>query len=133
MKYQYNRERESDPYPVTMGVERWFSSSVDENGRFDVPEDHPKIDEIEDRLQELGHEPVGGNDNSGSESNTDAGVGDDSEEATLPDSLTEDDVVNAEYRELQQLAGPFDDIKGNASQGELEEALITKLREREGE
>lgn len=109
MQYQYNTDGD---YPARMGVERWFSSEVDqETGVFEVPEDHERIDEIRERLEELGHEPVG------------------EQKATDPlAGLTEDDIVRMEYRELQQIAGNLDDVKGNASEGEIEEALILKLR-----
>jgi len=108
---------EEAPYPNTFGVERWWSDTPDEEGRLTIPDDHDKHDEIVARCKEVDRVTV--LDESEGES-----------EATPELSYyTESDIVEMDYREKQSLAGSFDDIQGNASDGELEEALILKVRD----
>ena len=77
---------------------------IDSDGYFDAP------GEAADKLRSLGHELV-------------------SESEAVP--LTEEMIVREDdYRTLQAWAGQFDDVPGNLSKGELEEALIQKVRQR---
>jgi soluble cytochrome b562 len=119
MKFQFT---DDPPYPRGFGVERWWSTTPDENGIVEVPEDHEQYEEIVERCKELDRlEAV---DPEGSD-------GDDTPPEPDMSQYTEDDIVGMDYREMQSLAGRFDGIKGNASEGELEEALILKVRNNE--
>lgn len=124
MEFIYNTE-ESENYPATMGVERWFRSEVDpETGIFEVPEDHPQQEAIESRLKELGHEPVDSPTES-EEDNTD----DPQEDPDPLAGVSEDDLVELNGNEIKSLASDFDDLDGRKSADELLEKLILKLRE----
>jgi len=118
MKYQF---RDDPPYPQSFGVERWWSTEPDSDGIVEVPEDHDKYEAIVERCDSLDRlERV----NEYKEPETI-----DEPDRDPLSGYTEEQIVTAEYRELQQIAGEYDDIKGNASEGEIEEALIYKLRE----
>ena len=106
--------------PARTGVHPHFSTPVDpEDGTFELPDDHPQFEAVKETLVEQGHTPVDSTEEPQSESET--------AEPNL-DNLTEEAIVRMEYRELQQIAGEFEDIKGNAPKGEIEEALIKKVR-----
>ena len=112
MEYQYNAG-ESENYPARMGVERWFSAEVDpETGTFSVPEDHDRFDEIQARLEELGHTPVNA----------------DTDDTYPLEGLTEDDIVGMGYDALRSLASDCDDVDGRMSKEKIQEALILKVR-----
>ena len=96
--------------PQITGIRGVFRSEVDEDGIFEVS-DSVSVETLKDHGYILVDEE--------SES--------ESEEPDLS-GFTEEDIVTMGYRELQQIAGEFEDIKGNASEGEIEEALINKLR-----
>ena len=89
------------------------SVEVREDNTFEVDEGKADIGTLKD----VGHIPVDETPNEES----------DSEEPDLS-GYSEEDIVTMGYRELQQIAGDFEDIKGNVSEGEIEEALINKLR-----
>jgi hypothetical protein len=116
MKFQFTDE---PPYPRGFGVERWWSTEPDENGIVEVPQDHEKYDAIVERCKELDRLEAVDPEGEGSE---DAPPEPDMSE------YDEDDIVGMGYREMQSLASRFDDIKGNASEGKLEEELIMKVR-----
>ena len=98
--------------PQITGIRGVFRAEVDEDGYFEVS-DSVSIE----TLKEHGYILV---DETAEEES-------ESEEPDLS-GFTEEDIVTMGYRELQQIAGDFEDIKGNASEGEIEEALINKLR-----
>ena len=95
--------------PQITGIRGVFRAEVDEDGYFEVG-DNVSVETLKDHGYILVDEPET-----------------ESEEPDLS-GFTEEDIVTMGYRELQQIAGDFEDIKGNASEGEIEEALINKLR-----
>ena len=100
--------------PQITGIRGVFKAEPDEDGYFTVGKSVSV-----DTLKEHGYEIAEHTSEDEPES--------ESEEPDLS-GFTEEDIVMMDYRELQQIAGDFEDIKGNASEGEIEEALINKLR-----
>ena len=92
---------------------------VDTDGRFTVPDDVS-----EQALQSLrlaGHEQVSDDE---PEPETEAA------DVDPVAGLTEEDIVTMDYRELQAIAADVDGIRGNATRGAMEEALIQEVRSR---
>lgn len=94
--------------PQITGIRGVFRSEVDEDGYFEVG-DSVSVETLREHGYILVEEQS------------------ESEEPDLS-GFTEEDIVTMGYRGLQQIASDFEDIKGNASEGEIEEALINKLR-----
>lgn len=105
--------RDGDDSPQYTGVHPHFSTSVEPDGTFELPDDHRAFETVYEALLDVGHKPKETLDDDGSDPL--AGV-------------TEEDIVTAEYRELQAIATSLDGVAGNMSHPELEEALILKLR-----
>lgn len=117
-RYTYENERFDDP-PGKLAVPGYDTIEVSDDGTFEVPDDAD--DDVHERIREQGHEPL-------PETTDDA----DGEEDPDPlDGVTEDHIVEMDYREMQGLASDLGGVKGNAPEGELEEALILAVREGE--
>lgn len=106
------KHKDAPDSPDVVSLESGHRAAVDTNGCFEVD----GRSNLVDRAKDLGHDPVGGNDD-----NASAGV---------PDltQYSEEDLVTMDYSELQGLGSDFEDIKGNWGHDKLEEALIRKRR-----
>lgn len=113
--------------PARTGVHPHFSTPVDPDGTFELPDDHPQFEAVKETLVEQGHTPV---DSTDPESETPVEPQSESETAEPNlDNLTEEAIVRMEPQEVRSMAAEFDDLDGRRSAGELEEKLIEKVRE----
>jgi len=116
MQYKFTTEA---PYPVSFGVERYWSTTPDENGLVEVPEDHERYDEIVARCDSLERlERIEKGDTTESE---------DPERDPLA-GLTEEQVVTMDSQEIRGVASDHPDLDGRKGADELEEKIIMKLR-----
>ena len=107
MKFKHPKGTDS---PQITGIRGVFRAKPDENGVFEV--DGRKVDL--ETMEAHGYEPL-----------------EETGDSQTPDlsAYSEEDIVTMSYRELQSIASDFEDIAGNAPKGEIEEALITRLRD----
>ena len=110
--------------PARTGVHPHFSTPVDPDGTFELPDDHPQFEEVKETLVEQGHTAVTPQTQDAEEQDGES----ETEEPNL-DNLTEEAIVRMEPQEVRSMAAEFDDLDGRKSAGELEEKLIEKVRE----